>query len=73
MIKEITNFPTNKLSPCWRFKVPLKINSRVPLSDRKRTAVPESGNCNSKCAVSKGLAPGAKNIEKTQGSSVAGS
>ena len=39
-------------------KLLLKINSRVTLSDRKRKTVPESGNCNSKCVVSKGLAPG---------------
>ena len=44
----------NKLSPCWRFQVPL---SRDTLCDSKRTAVPESGNCNSKCPVSKGLSP----------------
>ena len=45
----------NKLS--WRFQVPFKIINRVNLSDSKRTAVPESGNCNSKCAVSRGLSP----------------
>ena len=47
----------NKLSPCWRFQVPLKIINRVTLSDGKRKAVPEPGNCNSKCVVSRGLAP----------------
>ena len=47
----------NKLSPCWRFQVPFKIINRVTLCDSKRTAVPESGNLNSKCPVSKGLAP----------------
>ena len=47
----------NKLSPCLRFQVPFKISNRVTLSDSKRTAVPESGNCNSKYAVSRGLAP----------------
>ena len=36
-------------------------------------AFSSSGNCSSKCAVSKGLAPGARNLEKTQGSSVTGS
>ena len=41
----------------WRFQVPFKIINRVTLSVSKRTAVPESGNCNSKCAVSRGLAP----------------
>ena len=47
----------NKLSPCLRFQVPFKIINRVTLCDSKRTAVPESGNCNSKCPVSKDLAP----------------
>ena len=49
----------NKLSPFWRFQVPFKVINRVTLSlsDSKKTAVPESGNCNSKCAVSRGLAP----------------
>ena len=47
----------NKLSPCWRFQVPFKIINRVTLCDSKRTVVPETGNCNSKCPVSKGLAP----------------
>ena len=46
----------NKLSPCWRFQVPFKIINRVTFFDSKRTAVPESGNCNSKFPVSKGLA-----------------
>ena len=57
----------NKLSPCWHFKVPFKINSRVTLSERNRTAVPESGNCNSKCAVSKGLAPDTRNLRRARG------
>ena len=47
----------NKFSSCWRFQVPFNFINRVTLSDSKRTAVPESGNCNSKCAVSRGLAP----------------
>ena len=38
------------------FSSPLKIINRVTLCDSKRTAVPEPGNCNSKCPVSKGLA-----------------
>ena len=47
----------NKLSPCWRFQIPVKIINRVTLCDSKRMGVPESGNCNSKCPVFKGLAP----------------
>ena len=43
----------NKVSPCWRFQVPFEIIYRAS----KRTVVPESGNCNSKCPVSKYLAP----------------
>ena len=49
----------NKISPCWRFQVPFKIINRlltVTLYNSKRTAVPESGNYNSKCVVCRGLA-----------------
>ena len=64
----------SKLSRSWRFQVTFKIVNRVTFSDdSKRTAVPESGNCNSKCAVLKGLSPGVRNLDKHPGRHFAGS
>ena len=44
-------------APTWRPWRHVKTENRVILCDSKRTAVPESGNCNRKCPVSNGLAP----------------